>query len=207
MQRFWDKVDKLGPIPKHRPELGNCWVWKAAKRNGYGAFKLGAKRKLYQAHRVSLMWHLGRPIKDGMFSCHHCDNRACVRPTHLFEGTQSDNMVDALQKGRLLVPLWHSFKEGTRPPNTLLSDDTATMLVSEVFSSKGRRGAFSEIARRYGIPHQLVRDISAGRSYIRIAKALKREGNVSDPSSNLGNSSAVTEQGVERLSTAQEGRE
>lgn len=39
MKRFWSKVDKDGPIPAHKPELGQCWVWTASKNNaGYGRF-------------------------------------------------------------------------------------------------------------------------------------------------------------------------
>jgi hypothetical protein len=29
-ERFWKKVDKNGPVPAHRPELGPCWLWTGA---------------------------------------------------------------------------------------------------------------------------------------------------------------------------------
>lgn len=59
-----------------------------------------------KAHRVA--WELAYdPIPNGLLVCHTCDNLACVRPDHLFLGTQHDNMKDAYDKGRLFpVGAW-----------------------------------------------------------------------------------------------------
>lgn len=51
-------------------------------------------------HRVVLEKKLGRPIKPGYFACHKCDNKNCIEPEHLFEGTHRDNTNDAIRKGR-----------------------------------------------------------------------------------------------------------
>lgn len=87
-ERFWAAVDKTTA----------CWVWKSRKMSsGYGVFSIGGKK--YGAHRVS--WNLAHgPIPFGLFVCHHCDNKLCVRPEHLFLGTQMDNMQDMHRKGR-----------------------------------------------------------------------------------------------------------
>ena len=77
---------------------GSCWEWSGYKnQQGYGIFWLGKGPK--RAHRVLWQWLYGR-IPAGMAICHRCDNPSCVRPRHLFLGTYSDNMRDAVEKGR-----------------------------------------------------------------------------------------------------------
>jgi hypothetical protein len=40
-----------------------------------------------------------------MCLCHHCDNRRCCNPSHLFVGTREDNIYDATVKGRMTGPI------------------------------------------------------------------------------------------------------
>ena len=76
----------------------NCWEWMASSdQNGYGVFWL--KDRLHKAPRASWMLLVG-DIPSGMNICHHCDNPSCVNPSHLFLGTQADNVRDMVNKGR-----------------------------------------------------------------------------------------------------------
>lgn len=175
-----------------------CVEYTGARSHGYGRVKRSGKMLL--AHRYA--WELvNGPIPDGMFICHKCDNPPCCNMDHLFIGSHSDNMKDAHKKGRLTYPAnGHKFQTGSRPPNALLSKESATLLVSDVLTNS-KRGGLAEIAQKHGVPYQLVRDISAGRSYISIAKALKGDAGALDLGSNPSISSAVIKQGDERLST------
>lgn len=93
-ERFWAKVNKatgLGPD-------GECWEWTGhLMKFGYGVVR--ADGKVRKAHRVSYALNNG-PVPDDMMVCHRCDNPSCVRPDHLFLGTQQDNMDDRMAKGR-----------------------------------------------------------------------------------------------------------
>jgi hypothetical protein len=87
LYRFWSYVDKSQ----------DCWEWKEARLNGYGAFYLD--EETIMAHRFS--WSLANgPIEPGLLVCHKCDNPPCVRPDHLFLGTHKKNMEDMVSKGR-----------------------------------------------------------------------------------------------------------
>jgi hypothetical protein len=90
-QRFWNKVDRRGD--------NDCWLWTGAKwESGYGRIRRG--NKMARAHRVA--WEITHgPIPVGKFVCHKCDNRSCCNAiSHLFLGTQSENLHDMVLKGR-----------------------------------------------------------------------------------------------------------
>jgi hypothetical protein len=90
--RFWAKVDKDGPIPEHRPELGPCWLWtRAPTSEGYGSFWVRGKQTR-QAHTIS--WELERgPVPEGLELDHLCRVRRCVRVSHLEAVPHRENVL------------------------------------------------------------------------------------------------------------------
>lgn len=98
-ERLDSKVNRAGPVPQHRPEFGPCWEWQGATANGYGTIGGGPGTGILKTHRVSWERHNGA-IPEGLYVLHHCDNRRCVNPAHLFLGDHQANMADMFAKGR-----------------------------------------------------------------------------------------------------------
>jgi hypothetical protein len=89
-QRF---LAKLLRVPS------GCLEWQGSKAAiDYGHIRCDGR--LQYAHRIA--WQIANgPIPDGLCCLHHCDNPICCEPSHLFLGTQADNMHDRDAKGRL----------------------------------------------------------------------------------------------------------
>lgn len=93
IKRFWSYVNKTD----------GCWEWTGAIfQKGYGCFMTGARRnrKAWRAHRYSFMISFPKDFDSILDVLHSCDNRPCVKPEHLFQGTNLENQIDMYTKNR-----------------------------------------------------------------------------------------------------------
>ncbi len=75
-----------------------CWLWTGHRdKDGYGRVRWHWRE--VGAHVA--MWECEHGlVPAGMCVLHSCDNPPCVRPDHLWLGTQGDNVQDRHSKGR-----------------------------------------------------------------------------------------------------------
>jgi hypothetical protein len=77
-----------------------CWIYTGGlNRKGYGS--IVHNKKKYIAHRFSYEIYK-QDFDSSLHVLHHCDNPICVNPDHLFQGTDLDNSIDKINKGRFV---------------------------------------------------------------------------------------------------------
>lgn len=151
-ERFWQKVDKNGPIMPGMETA--CWIWTAGKSSdGYGRlYNPGRRSHPLYASRVSWEIHRG-PIPAKLRVCHDCDNPPCVNPDHLWVGTHQDNMRDRDAKGRGYD------RRGERNGRAKISDDAVDAIKA---AWEQRDASQTELARAHGISQAQVSRIVRG---------------------------------------------
>ena len=135
IERFMSKVE---PIPE-----SGCWLWTGSTNDkGYGWTGLSGMPRL--AHRAAYTL-LVAPIPEGMNVCHKCDVRSCVNPTHLFVGSQRDNIRDASAKKRLAGQEKTHCKHG----HAFTPENTIPIRPGQRDCRKCRRGRGNEWMRKW----------------------------------------------------------
>lgn len=156
VERFWSKVAKSTE--------DSCWNFIGGNFiRGYGIFYLREGHQ-YIASRVAWFVTHGQPDVT-LDVCHKCDNRACCNPAHLFLGTRKENMQDAKRKGRVATG------DKRAPKNHARGEDYCNSKLTEDGVREIRRlaseGSLSirAIGRRYGVTHELIRNVVARRTW------------------------------------------
>lgn len=145
---FWNKVNTK--------QSHECWLWVGGTyhRQGYGEIWI-AGRNTQLAHRIAYELTYGSIPKD-LKVLHKCDNPPCVNPSHLFLGTQADNVRDCISKGRAVFP---SPGLGTLNANAVLTQTDVNQI-----RDKYKTGQYlqKELAREYGMSRQHISAIILG---------------------------------------------
>lgn len=170
----WDDfirfIRKLSRVPGQGP-TGDCWEWIAGRyEEGYGSFWFAGRS--YGAHRIAF-WIEHRRWSE-KFICHRCDNPPCVRPSHLFEGTEADNSADMANKGRAARFTGDNHPSRKYPERVPRGEDhhaarltTKTVLdIRALYAAGGVQQ--KDIAKQFGLSARLVGKIVRRESWAHI---------------------------------------
>lgn len=152
VERFWSKIKQGMP--------NDCWEWQADKiPTGYGSFR----DKVHMASRLAYEFEYG-PIPEGMFVLHKCDNPPCCNPSHLFLGTQRDNVKDRDAKGR---GFWNNPDE---PPHrvkfTLEQVEEIRRLYRKGQPGRGRKQfSLRSLGEMFGVHNRTIHRIVHGKTW------------------------------------------
>lgn len=137
---------------KSKIVLSGCREWRGHINIwGYGKYKLGPE---CLAHRISWLIH-GHSIPAGLIVCHHCDNPKCINPDHLFVGTDMDNKLDCIKKGRV---------KGAASENVNTCKLSAN-LVREIRTLNKSGVTYSSLANRFGVSSTNIRFICLNQTW------------------------------------------
>lgn len=153
--RFWSKIDIRTPE--------ECWEWQASLHtSGYGRFKLSSYRTA-NANRIALVIQTGADRLDRM-ALHHCDNRKCCNPHHLYWGTHTDNMQDAVRRNRRP---WRD-QSGAANGAAKLTDEQLALVVTRLKQGWNNK----QIAADLPVTHSMVSLIRLGKMWAPQTQAL-----------------------------------
>lgn len=145
-------------------DLNGCWLW----TKGVKVSKCGHHRGVFNAggahHFASRFAYViaNGQIRPGMLVCHTCDNPLCVRPSHLFLGSHSDNARDCLNKGRHPAHTGtHNAVRGERHPCAKLTMAQVHEIRDAWYPGYGKR----RLAKRYGVSLGAIKSLLIGRSW------------------------------------------
>lgn len=170
--KFFASVDQCESEEK-------CWNWTGPKHtNGYARLAVGKSGGpnffVDSGHRFSWKLFQGE-IPEGMQINHRCDNRRCVNPSHLFLGTQMDNMRDKIAKGRASCGEKHSLATKIKTPRGS-QNPTAKLVEADIpqILELAKAGKFQrEIAAQFGVSKTAIGYILRGRNWKHLTSELQ----------------------------------
>lgn len=138
-----------------------CWVCTSHylnKCDGYPMIRISGKKQ--KIARVILAMRMGmKSLPAGACALHTCDCPQCIRPDHLFVGTQRDNVQDCIRKGRL-----HRAR-GEKQGASKLKKSEVLKMREKWDKTVERYGMLRKLAREFGVHPSTAASVVYCRSW------------------------------------------
>lgn len=147
-ETFWSRVSKGS----------ECWLWTGAVyTTGYG--RIWYRGRAWTAHRLAWVLTNGTlPNGRHVNLCHHCDERLCCRPSHMYVGTVKSNAMDRHRRGRA------NTQRGSKHHQARLSLED----VVEIRQRRADGETTYALAARYGVSQQHISNVTIGKRWAHI---------------------------------------
>lgn len=164
MPGYWRNIKSIEIIRSSivLDEETGCMNWIGSKnQHGYGQFSSYCHKKkksfVQRVHRFLTKQKAGRELSSHEFSCHTCDNPACVNPAHLYIGSAMDNSKDMMKrKGHYLA---------IDPTRSVRSKFTPEQVKEIRLEHKQGGITHADLGRKYGIDSSVMSKIVRGLRY------------------------------------------
>jgi hypothetical protein len=114
--------------------------------------KMGSHRLTYQVVNKQI-------LPSDTHVLHKCDVRNCVNPDHLFSGSNHDNILDKIAKGRM------PSMKGSKNPNSILTEQQVLHIYSNKYLPRFKRKTIKYFQVLYNISKSTVVDILYNKSW------------------------------------------
>lgn len=146
---FWSRVSKTTD--------DSCWIYNGKKDHlGYSRQKWKGKNAM--TYWIS-WWLTNGEIPDGKQLNHKCNNPSCVRPDHLYAGTQSENMRDRHNCGKYV-----RFNHGNINGKSKLND----LIVLEIRRLFKTGETLSNLGKKFNVTSQCVSSVIKRKTWTHI---------------------------------------
>lgn len=139
-----------------RPDLdiGPCLEYQGCRNEkGYG--RATRNRVSVYIHRYAYEQIHGK-LAPGIDVLHRCDNPPCAQDSHLFEGTNLDNIRDSMNKGRR--PMGERHHNARLAPTDI---PAIRKLLAQHYSQR-------EVAARFGVTQTAISAVATGRRWAHV---------------------------------------
>lgn len=146
---FWSRVSRSTP--------DECWLWIGGiGTDGYGVFS----NKGHSTHASRAAWiFTNGAVQNKLSVLHKCDNPLCCNPSHLFLGTQRDNIADMNNKGRAVV------LHGEQDPKSKLTEDQVRQ-IRQLY--RPRVVSQFKLAAMFGVSRTAIQSVLDHRTWAHI---------------------------------------
>lgn len=145
--KYSDPLERFSKHVMPEPNSG-CWLWLGTESaHGYGQIRINGKWML--AHRLSHEIHKGS-IPEGASVLHHCDNRLCVNPDHIYPGSAADNVRDMVSRQRN--------RRGSDHGHAKMTESNAREILASTLSNE-------ELGQRFGVSRTAVYHVRIGKTW------------------------------------------